>query len=768
MKKTQTRHNMRNVAFERLKKDMLSENCFYTRPYRKWYESIGMDEGIFKRFKREELAAYSLMMYCLSKYSDQIEPEIKSMIESWIEKVVVYDWASLDDKYILSLCFAEKLILTESFYEKYLKEMNIPISKSASYLEINAIRPCQDSIVGVTNNNFHSILGYLIHFLRGNNHQPFFWPNINSQDIAKKNFDAILLLGSIGKTFNTAEQVFSNIQDSLRFLKPEGCVIYEQLSYIHNCFSLDDKTTIQYEKRKLHDILSKLYEAKLLRAVVHKEGAILIYVYPQYAGGIHFLGEKDNIQPFDDKYIRKSFDFKALKGIDLYYYLEHIALDLHSNEIPVTLRDVLKPLAPTSIVNEQGRIFKYKNMSTGYDNWKCNPEDLDTENVTGTFIKATGPVCVLNQNLRNPVMTYIYASENEPVYFRESHFMVFTINESIICPEYFYHILFNGEFLAFFSEETFLHIENFPMVAGGFVDDEGVTVRFANRADALCSSMLWLKVPREIEIQERTFESAKAVWNVMAGRVESQKAKINELEWLNEDHIRNIKHKIHGDLGTVKRDFLTLNKAFERNKGQLKLCDKFSSSPNSKRTVEDALGTIMRGLNKAIETVAELTEVAMKKKEINIYEFYSEYVANTHYANQCDIQFSQCAKNLNIIIDPGDLVKVTDLFIENAIRHGKLDEQGTGLKIRMGCKDLFDGQCLITLENNGKKMPPRAKEIYFTRGGYVGETGNTGQGGADIKRAIEANGGKVDLDRSVPDDAEYPVCLMINFPVSNY
>ena len=740
---------MINETFEKYRKDLLADNSFLFTPIREKYEMLSDEKKQQLQdmnFKESLVSDYILIMYTLSTHPDEVDPEIVALIESWIEKRVDFDWSTIDDNDVLQL-FNDK---SKDFCEEYLDKVTISSYRSDKYLEMDTLNPCRDSIVCISNRSLFDISLYLKRILSGAKDRVIImgidddrWKNITEK------YDAI----KIGCVSDNVEEVVSDIKSALSLLEPNGYVILE-------------RDVIFADRTLWGNLESELIKEKLLQAYFYDGFSVLLYLQStEEYKGIHMMLKKigDARVAFEDKYFRRFVDINIIKAMDydLSSLVEHPDVELKAGEKAVCLKEFLLPV--TQIVKDSGtgRVFKYKNMSTGYNDWLCAPENLDIENLSGNFVKATWPVCVLNKDLRKPIMTYIPAAEMSPVYIGEQ-FLVYRLDEHVMRPEYFFLLVFNGQF----GQTISGRLEEIESYQGGeywvsetecvYVEDPGLTMK-------LCNSRVWLNIPVDLEAQDRAVMDAKLVWKVMADREDAQKVLFNELEWLNEEHIRNIKHKTRGDLDCIKGDLSTLMKAFKNSRGQLCLSDKFS--PASDRSVEQAIESMLRGLTTVVDTVAELTDVAKNRTEINLYEFFRKYADQSHYANQCNICIFNMAKDLNILVDSKNLQEILDLFIENALRHGKKNDPNAKLIIRISCEDCYNGRCLITLENNGKPMTPRAKDIYFVRDSYAGETANTGQGGADIKKLVTSNHGSVELH--AVDDAEYPVGLWMYFDIVN-
>lgn len=756
--------NMANELFEKYKKTILSDNSFYTKigvkeferscrildedPYFSDSEKKDLLKDWFEADKARDFAYYILISYTLTIHRDDVDLAFVSSALSLIEKDSEFDWSTITDEDVLAL-FNKKsqtsMVSSMSFHASYLEDMNIHSFDTDEYLEIDTPCPCIDSVIGISR-NVPGILNYLYMIISGNKSRVIILDAEDRWKTIPNKYKAIRMFC----VSDNVKDVLSDVESALKHLKPGGYVILERNI-------LDENNGIWKE------LQSELIKANLLQAYVHDFNETLYLQSESDYKGVYVVSKRRDGEHFEHRFYRQFIDINIVEAndYDLSSFVRHPDLIMRKGDRAVRLKEILTPITKVEENHKVGRVFKYKNMSTGYNDWCCTPEDLDLENVNGTFVKATWPVCVLNQDLRKPRMTYICASEENPVFIGEQ-FLTFRMNESIIKPEYFFLLVFNGQFAQFVSK----HLGEIESDMSGeyqisatewdYFEDPGMAVK-------LSDSYVWFSVPVGFDAQDREIKETKLVWKVMADKENAYKVLFEELEWLNEQHIRNIKHKTRGDIDSIKGDLTTLKKAFKRNNNQLRLDDSFNIARD--RSVEEAIDSMLRGLTKVVDTVSELTGIAMNQKEINLYDFFLKYADESHYANQCNICIFNMAKDLNIIVDPSNLQNVIDLFIENALRHGKKDDLDANLIIRISCEDCYDGTCMIALENNGKPMSPRAKEIYFVRDSYAGETANTGQGGAEIKRLVNSNHGRVEL--CAIDEDEYPVRLRMYFTISN-
>ncbi|MBN1326434.1 MAG: PAS domain S-box protein, partial [Candidatus Cloacimonetes bacterium] len=159
------------------------------------------------------------------------------------------------------------------------------------------------------------------------------------------------------------------------------------------------------------------------------------------------------------------------------------------------------------------------------------------------------------------------------------------------------------------------------------------------------------------------------------------------------------------------------------------------------------LNEATKNVNKSIELIREMRE----------FETFMAEHENLKIIALKDI-FSELQINYpDILIFNHDQVKVLadetirsifNNLISNAVKHGKADK----IKITTQ-KDKKN--CIITVENDGKKIPANITEKIFEEGFKYGKTGNTGLGLYIVRSAMKRFGGDVRLGTNQSGKVEF-------------
>ena len=424
----------------------------------------------------------------------------------------------------------------------------------------------------------------------------------------------------------------------------------------------------------------------------------------------------------------------------------------------ITLDEVLKEYIAIPHSDKTGRIFTSHDFSSGFDSFECDLKKLKTGEVcVENYIKVSEPVIVLPTLNGLPKFTFVPASEEVPVFFRKPYKEVLPQGKTIYrFPVTIYSIKTNDIFPLFLCLASFKKI--IRLDEGFFSIDPYMTIS-QQEYYLHCCSMI---IPTIYEDQVKAFESEKLLWNVMNNKLEEQKRLSVEKEWLNETHIRNIKHKLRDEMTPLQIGIGRLRDYFNAHQDAVSSKDIIGSKTH--QTIGQLLDSLYRGVYEVGNSLSQLTESkkAGAKEVVNVKDFLQQFVIeNPHYpifliANTISPEIEISASNFRELLN---------CIVENAVRHGFEGKVREDSQIRIYYTIDENGNCVIEISNNGFPMSDRAKVVYFERGSYAGLTGNSGIGGARIKEIAEESGGRVKLSFA---SKEFPVSVVVTLPCVNY
>lgn len=415
-----------------------------------------------------------------------------------------------------------------------------------------------------------------------------------------------------------------------------------------------------------------------------------------------------------------------------------------------SIGDIFSAYEGNAFNETEGLVFQNENMSKDYDSFVCIPSSLSSYPVNKSFIKISEPVIIMNP-FDNCNMTYLMASDNNPV-FVSSRFMVLKINEKIVLPNYLYLLgqkgIINDAIQSGISNE---HLKYSDFDGSKYITP---TMKF-------CWIEAMIPIAESLEEQMRQYEESYIMWKALSNKEKALQTLLEKKSWLNEEHIRTIKHRLNDELQPIDNDLHALYDAFEKGKGILDLNKPYGKKSSYKELIDRLLQQI-----KIVEdTIKDLTRTQRSdnRMPLDLTSFVESYASE----NQNATTHTVCAEipNAHIWVSANkeDIDNLFGLIVGNAIRHGFIDSSRSDYEIMIKLSTDQNNNCVLSLFNNGISMTERGERNYFVRGAIGGPTGHSGLGGADIKNIIDSMGGEVVLDND--STAKYPVCIRISLPI---
>lgn len=439
-----------------------------------------------------------------------------------------------------------------------------------------------------------------------------------------------------------------------------------------------------------------------------------------------------------------SFSSKELRGIP----------KLSKDELSYSMSVLLDDYYPGSHNNAEGRVFVLEDFgrvkNRDLSSFIVTPEILDIHPVDASYKKAAEPVIVISPYIGKLEMAYVKASKEYPVYFPDYCF-VRKVKEEAVLPEYIYYLLQNGT-----MQRVFDSCEGYSWESAG--SEWGLFYGMVEK----------VPVPISLEEQKKRIADAELIWKVETDKETARERLFNQKEWLNERHIRTIKHRLRDELTPLADGLDRLQSAMARHSGQLNVSDIIGL--RSGQTVGELVSSLVYVSGQMSKSLDDLTSIEdFDKPELyDIVSLTENYIGKHHVGSgKYKIEFidNTGCRHPEIRISERNFTEMIDYVISNAERHGFHGEPGKDYVVRISVSVTNEGNCVILIENNGSPMFPRAEEIYFEHGKYAGDTGHSGIGGARVREIAEHFNGRASLCNDINSD--FPVKVMIMFPIIN-
>lgn len=398
-------------------------------------------------------------------------------------------------------------------------------------------------------------------------------------------------------------------------------------------------------------------------------------------------------------------------------------------------------------------VFQMKDMPNGFnDAVKCSA-DLDECEIDGLFKILTENKMVLFIGDDKIQCCYIEASETNPV-FVGHQFAVLDLNEALT-PKYVQILCAKGILDKVFDSDPFGQNRNwFRRTECG----DGFLITPEDKISAI-SAMIQIpsKEQQGKELVDAQFINASAV-----ERERALEMLLAEKAWLNEEHIRNIKHRIGNELLPVKNDVDAMFKVLQNHPEGITL----DTIRGKDEKVSEILERLTRCIAKVNESLQDLTRTVDKGnlKPVDIVAAINDFAKDA----VCNQTFKLChnipEKRIYVNGSTNMINSILRNIVDNAVRHGFIDNTRRDYAVEISIHEDGNGNCVLDVKNNGAPMSELARDSYFKRGSVVGLTGHSGIGGADVKDTANAMGGDATLP--VEDDG-WPVWVRISLPILN-
>lgn len=409
-------------------------------------------------------------------------------------------------------------------------------------------------------------------------------------------------------------------------------------------------------------------------------------------------------------------------------------------------------------VNGIRRVFQQKNLANDFSDFVVDAQALDLVEIKGNYRVITEDKLIMYVGDRIRC-SYIKADIQNPVYVGHQ-FAVLDLNKEILIPEYVQILCVKNYLEMAFDdswERDYYRVTDYNF--DSFTEQEF----YITPEHKIIGKNYRLRIPSKEE-QLKSIENAKFINASSLERERALKTMLAEKAWLNEEHIRNIKHRIGNELLPIKNDIDTFVKLFRKHPEGLT----FDTVRGKDEKVSEILERLSRCINQVTESLQDLTRTIDKAnlKPVDLVETVSGFVKKFAGNNDFKIITSDIpAERIYVNGSKNMIDSILQNIVSNAIRHGFIDKSRKDYAIKVLVQYDGSGNVVLTVANNGAPMSALGKDNYFIRGGVAGDTGHSGIGGADIKDTVDCMGGNVVL--LCDEQSDWKVCIRVSLPITN-
>lgn len=403
-------------------------------------------------------------------------------------------------------------------------------------------------------------------------------------------------------------------------------------------------------------------------------------------------------------------------------------------------------------------VFQMKDMPHDFCDAVKNSADLDECEISGSFKILTEDKLVFFVGDDKIQCCYIEASEAKPV-FVSHQFAVLDITSEILTPKYVQILCAKGILDKVFDNEG--SGRNWYRYTDCSYDEYVGKEYLYTPEDKIRNLSSMIQIPSK-EQQSKELVDAQFINASAVERERALEMLLAEKTWLNEEHIRNIKHRIGNELLPVKNDVDAMFKVLQNHPEGITL----DTIRGKDEKVSEILERLTRCIAKVNESLQDLTRTVDKGnlKPVDIVATINDFEKDA----VCNQTFKLChnipEKRIYVNGSTNMINSILRNIVDNAVRHGFIDKTRRDYAVEISIHEDGNGNCVLDVKNNGAPMSELARDSYFKRGSVVGLTGHSGIGGADVKDTANAMGG----DATLPvEDGEWAVCVRISLPILN-
>ena len=408
-------------------------------------------------------------------------------------------------------------------------------------------------------------------------------------------------------------------------------------------------------------------------------------------------------------------------------------------------------------VNGIQRVFQQKNLANDFSDFVVDAQALDLVEIKGNYRVITEDKLIMYVGDRIRC-SYIKADIQNPVYVGHQ-FAVLDLNKEILIPEYVQILCVKNYLEMAFDdswERDYYRVTDYNF--DSFTEQEF----YITPEHKIIGKNYRLRIPSKEE-QLKSIDDAKFINASAMERERALRTMLAEKAWLNEEHIRKIKHRIGNELLPVKNDIDAFVKLFHNHPEGLTL----GTVRGKDEKVSEMLERLSVCIDKVSESLLDLTRTIDKDnlKPVDIVDVLSKYIKK--FAGNKDFTIIPEIPTERIFVNGSKnmIESILQNIVSNAVRHGFIDKSRKDYTIKVFVQYDGSGNVVLTVSNNGAPMSALGKDNYFIRGGVAGDTGHSGIGGADIKDSVDCMGGNVVL--LCNEQSDWKVSIRISLPITN-
>lgn len=430
------------------------------------------------------------------------------------------------------------------------------------------------------------------------------------------------------------------------------------------------------------------------------------------------------------------------------YFLEKIEVPKGHKE--VLLKDLIASYHHKPFEEKTGRVVSVSSLSDNPYDYILDISELPYKSLD-KLKKVTDPVLLLARRRQTLKPTYCIASLEQPIYIPSS-IIAYKVKEDLVDISF----LINQ----FYSE--YLQKQIRAISTGSVLASIGMTELMR----------LTILLP-SLDEQRNIISGIREVFFKANDRKQDLEKYIAILKKEYQDELHMKKHTLAQYVNNLQSSVSSLMKFMGSSNGTIASTD-FISSRN-KITVEEHLNgmfTTTKDIGYFVDRLPESLTFE-KGENIDLDEFMKLFKRTYSTDHQFKLSyvydkdsFKENGRNIKplVSIASSALKEILNNIIENAKKHGFVDER-SDYKVNVYLTYDFQKENIkLDIQNNGKGMPKGMNTFrYGLKNEKAGLTGNRGFGGYKVKQAIEYYKGEFEIYSD--ENNEFPVTVSLYLPL---
>lgn len=393
------------------------------------------------------------------------------------------------------------------------------------------------------------------------------------------------------------------------------------------------------------------------------------------------------------------------------------------------------------------------------------PNTSTVKQVAGQLIREN---CLLIKRSGKKFKASYFIFEQKPVLVNED-IMTFRVNEDKVLSEYLLMMLYDDLFL----QQLNMYKSDYQSKA---ILEEQFEALQINLPDLETQQAILVDCKKQLlKEEENKVEKLRADLNLGKQKAQNEQYKI----------ISSLQHELGNKLPAALMEFKNLKdylKDKDADKTIINLNDPiFPSLEGEKTDSVDKIATVVERieyiLSHSINSLDATSDIIKAdrshlKLEICNLKFFIEELqqlyAQEFFNMLIEIEEDEKGEELAIYapIDRTQMTTVFSNFIENAIRHGFVDDQKKYTILFRIAYSNEKQEVVIQYKNDGRSFPPNFSfDDFIGYGNYAGNTGHSGIGGFLIHQIIDNHNGQISYQEIIDSRDPYKVQFEITLPI---